>query len=229
MKRLPQTPSWLPISLHLAHAAVAGGVGYMAGYAAVIYAHAEPGSARSNLAIAAAFALAVFEVAFIVYLVMRRRKMRRLWAEASELIKRESWQAAQFTLKQLLGYPEYKLAPQPVLFALGACAEGAGEEREAMVLYRRCGDFPAALRAIGLLQLHRGLNDSAAEALRKLVARRPGDTFSVVLLAMALFRAGSHDAATRVLKRALEHRPKSEMLRLNLARVERGEEPEFEL
>jgi predicted Zn-dependent protease len=208
---------------------VAGGVGYMAGYAAVIYAHAEPGSVRSGIAIVAAFALAVFEVAFVVYLVMRRRKMRRLWAEASELIKREQWQVAQFTLKQLLGYTEYKLAPQPVLFALGACAEGLGEEREAMVLYRQCGDFPAALRAIGMLQLHRGLNDSAAEALRKLVARRPDDVFSVVLLALALYRTGSHDAAAKVIKRGLERRPKSEMLRVNLARVERGEEPEFEL
>jgi predicted Zn-dependent protease len=201
----------------------------MAGYAAVIYAHAEPGSVRSGLAIVAAFALTVFEIAFVAYLVLRRRKMRRLWAEASELLKAEQWESARYTLSELLRYPEYKLAPQPVLFALGACAEGAGDEREAMVLYRRCGEFPAALRAMGILQLQRGLNDSAADALRKLVARRPEDTFSVVLLALALFRAGSRDAAERVLKRALERRPKSEMLRLNLARVESGEEPEFEL
>ncbi|MCA8947775.1 MAG: hypothetical protein KDB29_16185, partial [Planctomycetes bacterium] len=117
----------------------------------------------------------------------------------------------------------------PVLFALGSVAEGQGNEREAMVLYRRCGDFPAALRAMGLLQLERGLNESAADALRKLVARRPQDVFSTVLLALALFRSGSQEASRRVLERALEARPKSEMLRVNLSRVELGEEPVFEL
>ena len=229
MKRLPQTPSWLPISLHLAHALVAGGVGYMAGFAAVIYMHAEPGSVRSLIAVFAVLALGIFEVAFIAYLILRRRRMRRLWADASELIKREEWEAAQITLQQLLRYPEYRLAPAPVLFALGSCHEGRGDERAAMVLYRRCGDFPAALRAWGLLQLERGFNESAAEALRKLVARRPDDTFSTVLLAVALYRAGSHSAAGKVLERGLERRPKSEMLRVNLSRVEQGQEPSFDL
>ncbi|MCB9895585.1 MAG: tetratricopeptide repeat protein [Planctomycetes bacterium] len=229
MKRLPQTPSWLPMSLHIAHGLVAGGVGYMLGFAAVIYMHAEPGSTRSMVAVVAAFALTVFELAFFVYLILRRKRMRRLWADASAMIKKEEWEAAKFTLRELLKYPEYRLAPAPVLFALGSCAEGSGNEREAMVLYRRCGDFPAALRAMGILQLERGLNDSAAEALRKLVARRPGDTFSVVLLSVALFRGGNRDAAKKVLERALELRPKSEMLRVNLSRVEKGDEPGFEL
>ena len=229
MKRLPHTPSWLPISLHLAHGLVAGGVGYMAGFAGVIYMHAEPGSIRSMIAVFAVAALVVFEVAFVTYLVLRRRKMRRLWADASELIKREQWEAAQITLQQLLRYPEYRLAPAPVLFALGSCHEGQGNEHKALVLYRRCGDFPAALRARGLLQLERGLNDSAADALRKLVARRPDDTFSTVLLAVALFRSGNHSAAQKVLERALERRPKSEMLRVNLSRVQEGQEPSFEL
>ncbi len=215
--------------LHLAHGLIAGGVGYMLAYAAVIYTYSEPGSARSNVAIFAAIALALFEVAFFVYLVLRRRRLRRLWAEAAELLKREQFEAARATLIELLGYAEYKLAPQPVLFALGSCAEAMDNQREAMVLYRRCGDFTPALRAIGMLQLERGLNESAADALRKLVARRPQDTLSVVLLALALFRMGSHEAAMRVLQRGLERRPKSEMLRVNLERVERGEEPGFEL
>jgi len=229
MKRLPQTPSWLPITLHLAHGLIAGGVGYMAAYAAVIYTHTEPGSMRSSIAILSSAGLIVFEIAFFAYLILRRRRMRRLWAEASEMIKREEWQVARYTLKELLKYSEYKLAPAPVLFALGSVEEGQGNEREAMVLYRRCGEFPAALRAMGLLQLERGLNDSAADALRKLVARRPQDTFSVVLLALALYRAGNRSAAKKVLERALERRPKSEMLRVNLSRVENGEEPVFEL
>ncbi|MBZ0137199.1 MAG: hypothetical protein K8I27_12605 [Planctomycetes bacterium] len=229
MKRLPHTPSWLLVSLHLAHGLIAAGVGYMAGYAAVIYMHAEPGSVRSLVAVFAIGALVVFEVGFIAYLIMRRRKMRRLWGDASALIKREQWEAARITLQQLLGYPEYRLAPAPVLFALGSCHEGQGNDREAMVLYRRCGEFPAALRARGLLQLERGLNESAAEALRSLVARRPDDTFSTVLLALALVRSGSHSAAQKLLERALERRPKSEMLRMNLSRVEKGEEPSFDL
>jgi hypothetical protein len=50
-----------------------------------------------------------------------------------------------------------------------------------------------------------------------------------VLLALALFRGGHQAAARKVLQRALEKRPKSEMLRVNLSRVEKGEEPAFEL
>ena len=229
MKPLPQTSFWLPISLHLAHGLVAGGIGYMLAYAAVLYTHATPGSIESTVAILATAALAIFEIAFFAYLILRRRRMRRLWAEAANLIRREEWQAARYTLKELLRYPEYRLAPAPVLFALGSCAEGSGEQREAMVLYRRCGQFPAALRAIGLLQLQRGLPESAAEALRKLVARRPEDTLAVVLLSLALVRGGQREAAIKVLQRALEKRPKSEMLKQNLARIERADEPGFEL
>lgn len=229
MKRLPHTPSWLPISLHLAHGLIAGGVGYMAAYAAVIYTASEPGSMRSSVAIVMSAGLIIFEFAFFAYLILRRRRMRRLWSEAAAMIKAEQWEGARYTLRELLKYSEYKLAPAPVLFALGSVAEGQGDEREAMVLYRRCGDFSAALRSIGLLQLERGLNDSAADALRKLVAHRPQDTFSVVLLALALFRGGNHEASAKVLQRALERRPKSEMLRLNLSRVENGDEPLFEL
>ena len=229
MKRLPHTPSWLPISLHLAHGLIAGGVGYMAAYAAVIYTASEPGSTRSMVAVLVSGGLIIFELAFFAYLILRRRRMRRLWADASTMIKAEQWDGARYTLSELLKYSEYKLAPAPVLFALGSVAEGQGNEREAMVLYRRCGDFPAALRAMGLLQLERGLNESAADALRKLVARRPQDVFSTVLLALALFRSGSQEASRRVLERALEARPKSEMLRVNLSRVELGEEPVFEL
>lgn len=229
MKRPPQNPSWLPLVLHLAHGLIAGGVGYMLAYAAVLYTAAEPGSTQSTVAIFAAAALAVFEVAFFVYIILRRRKMRRLWAEAAKLLKLEEFEAARIPLMELLGYAEYKLAPQPVLFALGSCAEGLGKDREAMVLYRRCGDFAPALRAIGMLQLERGLNESAAEALRKLVARRPDDTFTVVLLSVALFRTGAHEVAAKVLEKALKRRPKSEMLQVNLSRVQRGEEPGFEL
>lgn len=229
MKRPTQSPTWMPLTLHLAHGLIAGGVGYMLAYSAVIYTYAEPGSARSNVAIFAAVGLGLFEVAFFVYLVLRRRRLRKLWAEAAKLLRRDEFEAARGTLIELLGYAEYKLAPQPVLFALGSCTEAMGNQREAMVLYRRCGDFAPALRAIGMLQLERGLNDSAAEALRKLVARRPQDTFSVVLLSLALFRMGSHDVSARVLRRGLEKRPKSEMLRVNLSRVERGAEPGFDL
>jgi Flp pilus assembly protein TadD len=104
-----------------------------------------------------------------------------------------------------------------------------GNEREAMVLYRRCGDFVPALRAMGMLQLERGLNESAAEAFRKLVVKRRDDTFDCVLLSIALFRAGHHGAVRKLLQRALETRPKSEILRRNLERVNQGIEPSFTL
>jgi tetratricopeptide (TPR) repeat protein len=201
----------------------------MLAYSAVIAWASEPGSPRSILAITAVAMLAAFEVAFFYFLWARRKRMKRLWREAAELLRQDQFEAARDRLLELLNFPEYRLAPQPVLFALGAAAEGMGDEREAMVLYRRCGDFVPALRAIGLLQLERGFNESAAEALRKLVVKRRDDTFDCVLLSIALFRAGHHGAVRKVLQRALEARPKSEILRRNLERLQRGEEPSFTL
>lgn len=225
MKLQPRPPTWLPSMLHLAHGLVAFGAGYLLAHAAVLYNAAAPGSASANFYLAAAVGLALFEIGYFAYFIARRRKLRNLWREAGQLVKAEQFEAAKLPLTELLNYSEYRLAPQPVLFALGACEEGLGHQREALILYRRCGDYEAAVRAIGMLQLERGFNEAAAEALRKLVARRPQDLISVVLLALALVRGGHRDAATRALKRALEQRPKSEMLLQNLSRVESGEEP----
>lgn len=229
MKLQPRPPSWLPSALHLAHGLIAGGAGYLLGYAAVLYNAAEPGSPQAMMYLGFAGLLALFEAGFLVYLFARRRRLRNLWRNAAELTRSEQYEAAQGPLTELLTFSEYRLAPQPVLFGLGACAEGLGDERGALVLYRRCGDFEPAVRAIGMLQLERGFNEGAAEALRKLVARRPDDVLSTVLLALALVRGGHLDAARRVLERAAIRRPKSEMLTQNLARVNRGEEPSLSI
>lgn len=229
MKRAPQPPGWLPALLHLSHGLIAGGVGYMLAYAAVIYSAAEPGSVHSMVAVLCSVALAIFEIGFFAYIILRRRRMKRLWREAGALTKAGSFEAAEIPLLELLTYAEYRLRPQPVLFALGAAAEGRELEREATVLYRRAGDYPPALRALGMLQLERGLNEGATQTLRKLLAKQPGDTFSTVLLALAQFRSGQREAAASTLRNALERRPKSEMLRVNLARVEAGDEPGFDV
>lgn len=229
MKPLPKQPIWLPGLLHLAHGLVAGGVGYMLAYAGTMWWASEPGSPRAALVLAAALALAVFEGAFFVFWIARRRRMRRLWRDAAAALKREDYQSAQVHLLELAGFLEYRMAPQPVLFSLGVAHEGMGNEREALVLYRRCGDFAPSLRAIGMLQLSRGLNESAAEALRRLVAKYPQDLSATIALTLALVRGGHAGAAEKVLHRALEKRPKSEMLKVNLQRVKEGKEPAFEL
>jgi tetratricopeptide (TPR) repeat protein len=229
VKPIPRPPIWLPGLLHLAHGVIAGSAGYMLAYAATVYLVAEPGSTRGTMALIAVIALAIFEGAFLVYWIARRRRIKRLWREAAACLRRDDYEGAQIRLIELSSFMEYRASPQPVLFALGAALEGLGEEREALIMFRRCGDFPPALRAIGVLQLERGLHDSAADALRRLVAKHPYDSSAVVALALALVRGGHHSAAEKVLKRALEKRPKSEMLRVNLARVQRGEEPAFEL
>ncbi len=229
MKPLPKPPIWLPGVLHLAHGLVAGGVGYMLAFAGTAWWSSEPGSPRATAVLVGAVLLAIFEGAFLVFWFARRRRMRRLWRDAALALKRDDQETAQVSLLELSRFLEYRMAPQPVLFALGVANEGMGRERDALVLYRRCGDFPPALRAIGVLQLARGLNESAAEALRKLVAKHPNDLSATIALTLALFRAGHHNAARKVLQRALARRPKSEMLRVNLARVEKGDEPAFEL
>lgn len=201
----------------------------MLAYAATVYWVAEQHSTRATFALVAVVALTIFEIAFLSFLIFRRRRMRRLWRDAARFLKAERYEEAQLCLLELSAFLEYRAAPQPVLFAQGAALEGLGEEREALIMFRRCGDFPPALRAIGVLQLHRGLNESAADALRKLAAKHPYDSSAVVLLALALVRGGHHSAAEKVLQRALEKRPRSEMLRVNLERVKSGEEPAFEL
>lgn len=225
MKLQPNAPAWLPALFHLAYGLIAGGLGYALAYSAVQYNHAAPGSTEAVALLGASVLITLLEISFLAYLWALRRKMRGLWREAARLIDEDKFEQAQTPLIELLQYRHYRMAPQPVLFALGACAEGQGKHREALVLYRRCAGYEPAMRAIGMLQLERGMNESAAEALRKLIARNPDDIISAVLLALALMRGGHGDAASRGLKRALERRPKSELLRQNLARVERGEEP----
>lgn len=229
MKPLPRPPIWLPGLLHIAHGLIAGGVGYTLAYTGTAWWASEPGSPRAALALALALALAIFEGAFFVFWVARRRRMRRLWRDAAAALKRDDFASAQVHLLELSGFLEYRMAPQPVLFALGVANEGLGNEREALVLYRRCGEFAPALRAIGVLQLARGLNDSAAEVLRKLVAKYPQDLSATIALTLALVRGGHATAAEKVLERALARRPKSEMLKVNLQRVKEGKEPAFEL
>jgi len=229
VKRQPRTPSWLPALLHLAHGLVAGGAGYLLASSAVLYTAAAPGSVESTVYLGATAALALFEIGFLCYLWARRRRMRRLWREAAALTAAERYEEAREPLLELLQFSTYRLGPQPVLFALGACTEGLGKEREALVLYRRCGDYEPALRAIGMLQLERGFNEGAAEAFRKLLARRKGDTLSAVLLALALVRGGHREAARKSLERALQARPRSEMLLQNLVRVSAGEEPSLNI
>jgi len=211
--------------LHLAHGLVAFGAGYLLAHSAVLYNAAAPGSTEANTYLAASIGLTLFEIGYFAYVIARRRRLRNLWREAAQLVRSDKFESAKLPLMELLSYSEYSLSPQSVLFALGACEEGLGRHREALVMYRRCGDFEPAVRAIGMLQLERGFNGAAADALRKLVSRRADDVISAVLLALALVRGGHHDAATRALKRALEQRPKSEMLLQNLSRVENGEEP----
>lgn len=225
MKQPLHPPLWLPSALHIAHGLIAGGAGYMLARAAVLYNHAEPGSPRATGALLAIVLLTLFETGYVAYLLAKRSKVRRLWREADAAMRAGKFDAAEYLLLQLLRFSDYRLGPQPVLFALGSAKEGLGQDREAAVLYRRCGDYPPALTALAMLQLQRGQNLQAADALRKLLAKRPGETAATVLLALALFRAGSAEAAARALRRALEQRPKSEMLRQNLSRVESGTEP----
>ncbi|MDC1141995.1 hypothetical protein OAU50_02810 [Planctomycetota bacterium] len=229
MKPIPKPPTWLPATLHIAHGLVAGGVGYMLSYAGVLYWHAEPHSKRGYLLLAAAIILALFEVSFFVYLALRKRKMRHAWADAAKYLKQDEFHAARISLLELLQYPEYKYAPAPVLFALGTVEQQLGNERQAQILYRRCGDFPAALKALGMMLIGNGNYHRASVVLRKLVGRAPTDAFANLLLANALFLNGKRGAAEKVIYKALELRPKSQLLRNNLERVQDGVAPTTEL
>lgn len=225
MRRPLPSPSWQLYLFHLGHGLVAGGVGYVAAYSATIYTASAPGSPEHLFWLMAAIALIVFEVAFLAYIVLRRRRMRRLWRDAQALAKSERYAEAKGMLLQLSHYMEYRIRPEPLYVALASVAEGLGEWREAAVFYRRCGDYPPALLNLGVLMLLRGSNNRAAEALRKFSARVPQDTSSAIMLAMALYRSGKVDAALSTLRSRLARRPNSPLLKRNVERLEAGEEP----
>lgn len=229
VKPIPKPPTWLPATLHIAHGLIAGGVGYMLSYAGVLYWHAEPHSKRGHSLLAAAILLAMFEISFFIYLALRKRKMRRAWADAAKYLKQDEFQAARISLLELLQYPEYKYSPAPVLFALGTVEQQLGHDRQAQILYRRCGDLPAAQKALGMILIENGLNHRASDVLRKLVSKHPNDAIATLLLANALFHDGKHAASERVIRNALERRPKSQLLRNNLERVQEGIPPVAEL
>ena len=67
----------------------------MVGYSAVIYSAAAPGSPRALLAIAAVIVLAAFEVSFLVYLILRRRRMRALWRDVAAFTRADEYQQAR--------------------------------------------------------------------------------------------------------------------------------------
>ncbi|MCC6152056.1 MAG: hypothetical protein IT461_17530 [Planctomycetes bacterium] len=228
MRRNPLV-AWISLSLNLAHGVVAFGIAYLLTNLTLIYHTAAPGSADSIMAGALWIAGAIFEVAFVAYVILRKRKMRRIWRMATQATRDGDFATARALAVQLLAYWEYKLNPAPVFFAMAVASEGMDQTREAQVLYRRAGDYPPALINLGVLMLERGGNDRAAEALRRYIARVPQDLSAVVLLSIALHRSGKNEAAKGVLKKRLEQRPNSPLLKRNLEKLEQGEEPALSL
>lgn len=228
MKRNPLV-GWISLSLNLAHGVVAFGVAWMLTNLTLVYFHAAPGSTESILAAAAWVMGVIFEGAFVVYVVLRKRRIRRIWREATQATRDGDFATARALAAQLLAYWEYKLNPAPVFFAMAVASEGLGEWHQAQVLYRRAGDYPPALINLGVLMLERGGNDRAAEALRRYIARVPQDLSAVVLLSIALYRGGKIEPAKGVLKKRLAERPNSPLLKRNLEKLEQGEEPALSL
>ncbi|MEE9312025.1 MAG: tetratricopeptide repeat protein, partial [Planctomycetota bacterium] len=97
------------------------------------------------------------------------------------------------------------------------------------ILFRRCGDLPAAQKALGMMLIESGMNHRASDVLRKLVSKRPNDAIANLLLAIALFHDGKHAASEKIIRKALERRPKSQLLRNNFERVQDGIPPSTEL
>ncbi|CAG0980116.1 hypothetical protein PLCT2_01853 [Planctomycetaceae bacterium] len=228
MRRNPLV-AWISLSLNLAHGVVAFGIAYLLTNLTLIYHTAAPGSAESVISAAVWIAGVIFEITFIVYVVLRKRKIRRIWRDATQATREGDFVTARALAAQLLAYWEYKLNPAPVYFAMAVASEGMEQSREAQVLYRRAGDYPPALINLGVLMLERGGNDRAAEALRRYIARVPQDLSAVVLLSIALYRGGKAEAAKGVLKKRLAQRPNSPLLKRNLEKLELGEEPALSL
>ena len=228
MRRNPIV-GWISLSLNLAHGVVAFGIAYLLTNLTLIYHTAAPGSAESIVSAALWIAGVIFEITFIVYVVLRKRKIRRIWRDATQATREGDFVTARALAAQLLAYWEYKLNPAPVYFAMAVASEGMEQSREAQVLYRRAGDYPPALINLGVLMLERGGNDRAAEALRRYIARVPQDLSAVVLLSIALYRGGKAEAAKGVLKKRLAQRPNSPLLKRNLEKLELGEEPALSL
>ncbi|MBP9890423.1 MAG: hypothetical protein KBG84_00835 [Planctomycetes bacterium] len=228
MRRNPLV-AWISLSLNLAHGVVAFGIAYLLTNLTLIYHTAAPGSAESIVSAALWIAGVIFEITFIVYVVLRKRKIRRIWRDATQATREGDFVTARALAAQLLAYWEYKLNPAPVYFAMAVASEGMEQSREAQVLYRRAGDYPPALINLGVLMLERGGNDRAAEALRRYIARVPQDLSAVVLLSIALYRGGKAEAAKGVLKKRLAQRPNSPLLKRNLEKLELGEEPALSL
>ena len=228
MRRNPIV-GWISLSLNLAHGVIAFGIAYLLTNLTLIYHTAAPGSAESIVSAALWIAGVIFEITFIVYVVLRKRKIRRIWRDATQATREGDFVTARALAAQLLAYWEYKLNPAPVYFAMAVASEGMEQSREAQVLYRRAGDYPPALINLGVLMLERGGNDRAAEALRRYIARVPQDLSAVVLLSIALYRGGKAEAAKGVLKKRLAQRPNSPLLKRNLEKLELGEEPALSL
>ncbi len=228
MRRNPIV-GWISLSLNLAHGVIAFGIAYMLTNLTLVYSTAAPGSVESLIAGALWIAGAIFEIAFVAYVILRKRKIRRIWRDATQATRDGDFATARALAAQLLSYWEYNVNAAPAFFAMAVASEGLDEWRQAQVLYRRCGDYPPALINLGVLMLERGGNERAAESLRRYIARVPQDLSAVVLLSIALYRGGKLEAAKGVLKKRLAERPNSPLLKRNIEKLEQGEEPALAL
>jgi tetratricopeptide (TPR) repeat protein len=217
------------VLFHLSHGLVAFGVAYALSSTAALWWHAAPGSRQSWLALAGVVALGIFEVAFVAYVLLRRRRMRSLWKDAEALTRARRFDEAREALLQLSAYLEHQMRPENVLISLARVSEAMGDSREAIKLYRQAGDDPAALINLGVLLLEQGLNERAAAAFRRFMALAPGEQTVPVMHAIALYRAGKRDAAMSTLQARLAKRPNALLLKRNVERLARGEEPSLQV
>lgn len=226
--RFPQPkPSWIISLLHLAHAALVFGGFYLLSALSTLYLRTAPADPLGWLLLFALIALGIVEVGLVSYLYLRRQRIRRLWKDGERLARAGRFEESREALVQLSAYIEYQLTPEPLHCALAAASEGLNDTRAAMLLYRRCGDYPPALVNLGVLALQQGLYARAVESFRRAMARMPGDSLLPVMLAMAHYRAGNIEAARSTIKARLALRPNALLYKQNLERLERGEEPSF--
>ncbi len=144
------------------------------------------------------------QIAIAWWGIARTRRIRRLVALGRMALLKRDTEGARAALTALISFPEYKAAPESVLYGLAVADVMDGQEDRAIELLRACGAHVAALELRAVLYLRRGLPERARRITSILVERRPGDPLIWVLAAAAEQAAGNRADSEALIEQAAE-------------------------
>ncbi|NUQ33667.1 MAG: hypothetical protein HUU29_01820 [Planctomycetaceae bacterium] len=200
------------ILLHAVQAAVVGLAASGLSFAGVVLLR-QGTTAEGVLYLVLVAALLAFEVGLALYLILRKRKIARLIAEARLAINAADTARARFALHSLAGFLEYRMDASSITYGLGVAALLDGDSGEALRLLREAGANAAAVELRALIHLSQGMTERATRLTKAGLTLSPGEPRLWVMLAACHQAARREDDARTLIDKARKQWPNVGLVR----------------